>query len=66
MNIKVGNKVVRPDRRTEKQIEDKNAMNEAYKGRNICPKCGGDIDALNSPEAFNGTWTTCEELLNEK
>ena len=34
--------------------------NEAYKGRNICPKCKGDIDALNSPEAFHGTWTCCE------
>jgi len=50
----------RPDRQTEKQLEDKNAMND--KGRNICPVCKGDIDALNSPEAFNGTWTCCEEV----
>ena len=62
MNIKVGDKVIRPDRQTEKQLEDRNAMNEAYKGRNICPVCKGDIDALNSPEAFHGTWTCCERV----
>lgn len=52
------------DRQSLKQKEDKDDMDDAYKGRNICSHCGGDIDALNSLEAFNGTWTTCEEIEN--
>jgi len=39
MVIKVGNKVIRPDRRTEKQIEDRDAMLK----RPVfltCPNCG--------------------------
>lgn len=53
------------DKDLEKQLEDKWAMEDAYTGRNICKRCGGDIGALNSPEAFNGTWHTCEDIENE-
>ena len=31
--------------------------------KDICPYCGGDIDALK--EMFPDGWTTCEEIENE-
>ena len=32
--------------------------------KNICPICGGDIDALK--EMFPQGWTTCEELIKKE